>query len=77
MPPGNPTHLLKLADREFRHLTEERPRLATARPHSNRHECGTPVPRSRPLAGSAWPEFQGLDGQAVERLLSRPTLKHT
>jgi hypothetical protein len=25
MPSGNPTHLLKLADREFRQLTQERP----------------------------------------------------
>ena len=25
MPPGNPIHLLKLADREFRQLTEDRP----------------------------------------------------
>jgi hypothetical protein len=31
MPPGNPTHLLKLADREFRQLTEERPRPISSR----------------------------------------------
>jgi hypothetical protein len=28
MPTGNPTHLPKLADREFRQLAEERPRKA-------------------------------------------------
>jgi hypothetical protein len=31
MPPGNPTHLLKLADREFRLLTEERPPPSSSR----------------------------------------------
>ena len=31
MPSGNPTRLLKLADREFRQLTEERPRPKPAR----------------------------------------------
>jgi hypothetical protein len=31
MPPGNPIHLLKLADREFRQLTEERPPPSSAR----------------------------------------------
>jgi hypothetical protein len=31
MPPGNPIHLLKLADREFRQLTEERPPPSSTR----------------------------------------------
>ena len=31
MPPGNPARLLKLADREFRQLTEERPTPTPAR----------------------------------------------
>ncbi len=31
MPPGNPARLLKLADREFRQLTEERPTPKPAR----------------------------------------------
>lgn len=31
MPPGNPIHLLKLADREFRQLTEGRPPPSSTR----------------------------------------------
>jgi hypothetical protein len=66
MPPGNPARLLKLADREFRQLTEER-----KTPPSANHRSSGPSKPNAARFDSGWDRKRGAADGRLSVVLTR------